>query len=413
MTASTWMALGAVILCAAAVLPGTLGILMYTNKIAASAPGARYIYGKSLWVGLIGAALMATAIFKAYPGFAAGHMPWITLGAIVIFCGILVFGFFMHTKLMFKPIRNPNYISLDEATAKFDENEEVVGVIDRSGKPWAYIARLARRPHIVYQPEGDDPFIMTHCILAHSSMSYAMADKFRQPDITITAALANNMVFYEKSNQCSVVQIQNQSREGTLPLKTIPTVACSLKTWKELYPESKVWMRPIAWRDVFYLKLLARADVIDPSSPVLVYPLQHDQDNRQPMKSQVNGVEIGGQTRTYPITASQASPLIHDELGGTQILIAADGETDYVQVYDRSVDGSVLTFAAGGNGREFTDTQTGSTWSITGQCVSGTHQGKSLAPVPHYNKIFWYVWSDFHPGVDVYSGAAADQKQVA
>jgi hypothetical protein len=410
MTAPILLALGAIVLCAVAILPGTLGILMYTNKIAASAAGARYIYGKSLWVGVAGVALMAFALFTAVQG---GGIGWVMSGALLIFAGILVFGFFMHTKLMFKPIRKPRYISLAEAAEKYGENEEVVGVIDQAGRPWAYIARLARRPHIVYQPDGDDPFIMTHCILAHSSMSYAMQDKFRQPDITITAALANNMVFYEKSNQCSVVQIQNQSRQGTLPLKTIPTVACTLKTWSQLHPESKVWMRPIAWRDIFYLKLLARADVIDPGSPVMVYPLQNDQDNRLPMKSQGNGVEINGANRSYPWAASEAEPLIHDELGGTQILIASDANADFVPVYDRNVDGTALTFEPGTTDKEFKDSETGSVWKITGECVSGTHQGKSLTPIPHYNKIFWYVWSDFHPGTPIHTSNTADQKQVA
>lgn len=403
------LALGAVILCAAAVLPGTLGILMYTNKIAASAPGARYIYGKALWVGLLSGAMMAYAI---YASTAAGGLGLIVIAEIVAYCAILIFGFFMHTKMMFKPIRKPHYITLEEAQAKFGPDEEVVGVIDGAGRPWAYIARLARRPHIVYQPEGETPFIMTHCILAHSSMSYAMADKFSQPDIIISAALANNMVFYEKSNKCSVVQIQNQSRKGTLPLKTIPTLACSLKTWAAHYPDCKVWMRPIAWRDIFYLKLLARADVIDPTSPVMVYPLQNEQDNRQPMKSQVNGIEINGQAKTYPVTASETEPLIHDELGGTPILIAADGAADFIQVFDRTVDGAALTFGPGSADDQFVDNETGSAWKITGECLSGAHQGKTLTPVPHYNKIFWYVWSDFNVGTEIYE-ATAGQKQVA
>ena len=343
-------------------------------------------------------------------GAQGGASSVVLAGTAIIFAGILVFGFFMHTKLMFRPILKPQYITLDKALEKFGPDEEVVGVLDPSGHPWAYIARLARRPHIVYQPEGERPFIMTHCILAHSSMSYAMEDKFKAPDITITAALSNNMVFYEKSNQCSVVQIQNQSRKGTLPLKTIPTIACSLKRWNELYPESKVWMRNIAWRDIFYLKMLARADVIDPASPVMVYPLQNEQDNRIGMKEQVNGIEVGGQAKTYPLTASQAEKLIHDDLGGTPILIAADDKADFIQVFDRTLDdGAVLTFKDSGTADQFTDNETDSTWSITGACVDGAHQGKQLTHIPHYNKIFWYVWSDFNPGTEIYGAAAVKQ----
>lgn len=410
MTGAEWLAIAAVLMCAAAILPGTLGILMYTNQIAASDSGARYIYGKAMWLGVASAAVMAAAIYQAGP---IASLSLVTLGAITAYAGVLVFGFFMHTKLLFRPIKKPQFISLDEAIDKFGPDEEVVGVIDGAGRPWAFVSRLARRPHIIYQPDGDAPFIMTHCILAHSSMSYAMADKFRQPDIAITAALANNMVFYEKTNQCSVIQMHNRSRNEKLQLQTVPTLAVKLSTWQALYPDSRVWMRNIEWRDVFYLKLLARADVIDPASPVMIYPLQHDQDNRLPMKSMVIGVEVGDQTRTYTLPSLAETPVINDELDGTALLVASGIGGDYVQVFDRSVDGEVLSFSQAADGTGLVDDQSGSEWSVTGECIKGPRKGQQLTAVPHYNKIFWYVWSDFHPGTDIYGAVGAEAQSAA
>lgn len=403
MSGIEWLAVFAVLLCAAAVLPGTLGILMFTNKIAVSEPGARYIYGKSFWV------FVASAILTGIVALQTEVYSWVIIGCAAAYLGVMVFGFFMHTKLMFKPIREPIFISLEEALEKFGPDEEVVGVIDGSGQPWAFVARLARRPHIVYQPDGNAPFIMTHCILAHSSMSYAMEDKFNQPDITITAALANNMVFYEKTNQCSVIQLQNQSLDASLPLKTIPTVAVKLRTWQALYPESKIWMRSIEWRDIFYLKLLARADVIDPNSPVMVYPLQHGLDKRLPMKSQVIGVHTGGESKTYPGELFKDTSLIEDEVGGTPLLLVSAYDGDYIQVYDRDVNGSDFTFKKSDDGTKLVDNETGSEWKMTGECVAGAHEGRQLKTVPHYNKIFWYVWSDFHPGTAIYDVASEER----
>ncbi len=413
MTGTEWLAVAAVILSAIAILPGTLGILMLTNKIAASAPGARWIYGRSFWILVLSGVIMAVA---AYQALAAGTASWVFLGAVAAYAGILVFGFFMHTRLLFRPVRKPMFLSVDEAIEKFGPDEEVVGVIDDTGTPYAFVARLARRPHIVYQPDGEAPFLMTHCILAHSSMAYAMEGQFKQPDIMITAALANNMVFYEKSNQCSVIQLHNRSRGGELPLRTLPTVAVSLATWKKLYPDSRVWHRNIEWRDIFYLKLLARADVIDPKSPVMVYPLQHGLDERLPMKSMVIGVQIGDQTRTYPASLFEngAHQLIHDELGGTPLLLAAACDGDYIQVFDRRLDdGQVLTFRPAETADHFVDNETGSEWAPTGNCMAGPLEGKRLKPVPHYNKIFWYVWSDFHPGTEIYQPAPAGEARAA
>jgi len=399
MTIPEMMAIGAVLLSALAILPGTLGILMFTNRVEASASGARLIYFRAMWLLVAAILLMAYAAFEA--SGAGGFSLLFKLSALA-FAGVLGFGFFMHTKLLFQPIKKPIFISLDHALEKFGPDEEVVGIIDDDGNPWAFVARLARRPHIVYQPSGDAPFLMTHCILAHSSMAYALEGKFANPDISITAALSNNMVFYEKTNQCSVIQMHNQSRDGALPLRTVPTVACSLAAWKALYPQSKVWMRNIEWRDIFYLKLLARADVIDPKSPVMVYPLQHPQDNRLGMKSNVNGVYINGEAKAYPIAASLAERLIHDEVGGTPLLVIAAQDADFIQVYDRRVGERTLSFKSAEGPDNMVDNETGSEWSPTGQCIGGELSGARLTPIAHYNKIFWYVWSDYHPGSAIY-----------
>ncbi len=413
MTAADWMAIAAVILGALAILPGSLGVLMYTHKIAASASGARYIYGQALWV-LIGSALiMGIAVYQAFA--VMGFSP-VLLGALIAYGAILAFGFFMHVRLMFKPVRNPTFISLDEAIRRFGPGEEVVGVLDPRGKPFAFVTRLARRPHVVYQPEGNAPFVMTHCILAHSSMAYEMADRFRKPDIVVTAVLANNMVFYEKSNHCSVIQIQNKAREGDLALKTIPTVSVSLGTWQKLYPDSRVWIREREWRDVFYLKLLARAEVIDPDSPIMVYPLQHDLDERLPMKSCVIGVQADGVTKAYPVSVFEQERLIEDQLGGRPLLLLSVNRGDYIQVLDRELEpGRVLTFRPGPSEEVFVDNESGSHWSPTGLCVSGAHKGRRLSLVPHYNKIFWYVWADFVPGSEIFTMARESEaaKSVA
>jgi hypothetical protein len=401
MTMPDVLAIIAVLLTALAVLPGTLGILMLTNRIAASPAGARYIYSQS---GALIVVALALLVYAGYRSALAGTYSTVVIGAMVAIALLLIYGFLMHAKMLFRPVRQPIFISIEEALEKFGPDEEIVGVIDGDGKPYAFVARLARRPHIVYQTEGDSPFIMTHCILAHSSMSYALEGDFSNPDITITAALANNMVFYEKSSRCSVVQIHNRLEGRNDPLSTVPTVMTSLKTWKNLYPDSPVWMRSVEWRDVFYLKLLARADVIDPASPVMVYPLQHQLDERLPMKSLVLGLLSGGHSRAYPVDVVADRKVINDQIADMRLAIFC--VDDYMQVFDRRVEGdAILSFEKSDKDDCFVDVETGSEWSATGACMSGQYEGRQLSAIPHYNKIFWYVWSDYFPGGDIFGVA--------
>lgn len=405
MAAHEIIAIVAVLLCALAILPGTLGILMLTNKIAADATGARLIYQHSIKVLILAVVLMLYASYQAL----SVSLSWLFLACLALFLGICVFGFLMHTRFLFKPVRKPVFITVDEAIEKFGPDEEVVGVFDSAGTPYAFITRLARRPHIVYQPEGETPFIMTHCILSHSSMGYEMEGKFKQPDIIITAAMANNMVFYERSNRCSMTQMHNKPTGADFNLKLLPTISVRLKTWKAMYPDTKIWMREREWRDTFYLKLLARADIIDPKSPVLVYPLQQELDERQSMKSYVLGVELDSEYKAYPVSLFEQEELIHDEMGNTSLLLVAAQGNDYLQIFDRNVGGQTLTFITSDVAGQFNDNETGSTWNAQGVCIAGDYEGTQLSMIPHYNKIFWFVWADYHPDTTIFGAESSSE----
>lgn len=399
MTLTDMLALSAALLAALAVLPGSLGVLMLTNRIAATDWGARLIYRIAPWV-------LAVSLLPA----ALAGWRWWQMGDITIWgrlglagwLGVLVFGFLMHTRFLFRPVKRPKFLSAEEARRRFGDGEEVVGVIDAAGRPWGFIARLARRPHIVVQGTGEAPFMMSHCILAHSSIAYALDEDSRDPDLAITAAIANNLVFYEGRRGCSVIQMHNRSRRGDWRLQTLPTYSVSLKRWAELFPDSPIWYRDPEWRDQFYLKLLARADVIDPQSPTIVYPLQHPQDRRLPMKSLVLGVEADGEAVAYPAGLFPENRLVEDAVGGLPIAIFSDEDGDFIAVYDRRLDGRTLSFAFDPQAGAWRERETGSLFTVRGEAVSGPLSGRILRPVPHYNKMFWYVWADFHPGCRVF-----------
>lgn len=409
MAGSEWLAAVATLMCAISILPGTLGILMWTNRFAAQASGARLIYQRSQ---LLFALSLLGMIISWVWALRGDTVPPIVIGSSILFAGVLGFGFLMHTRLLFQPVLKPRFISIEQALKEFDGSEEVVGVIDPDNRPWAFIARLARRPHIVHQPEGSAPFMMTHCILSHSSMAYENSGAFNQPEIMITAAIANNMVFYDRKNRCSITQLHNASADGSLSLKTLPTIMMSLTSWALLYPQSSVWIRPKTWRDIFYLKVLSRAEVIDPASPVLIYPLMNGTDDRLSLKQLVLGVEVNGEERAYPMAALGSDTVINDELGATPVLVVTAFDGDYAQVFSREVEpGRVLTFGRKDNTDQFTDQETQSVWSLDGNCTRGTLQGSRLRPIPHYNKIFWFAWADYHPGTDVYTMARVDKNR--
>ena len=76
-------------------------------------------------------------------------------------------------------------------------------------------------------------------------------------------------------------------------------------------------------------------------------------------------------------------------------------------VFRPVADGRRLTFLrTGGPGGPIIDTQTGSTWVVTGHAVDGPLAGTALEPVIHGDH-FWFAWVAFAPDTTVWSVATA------
>jgi hypothetical protein len=119
------------------------------------------------------------------------------------------------------------------------------------------------------------------------------------------------------------------------------------------------------------------------------------------MKSLVLGLVADNQTRAYPVDLIARQKVINDQLGSSSLVIFC--VDDYMQAFDSRVGpDNMLTFAASDPHGRFIDDESGSEWSATGECISGAYEGRQLSTIPHYNKIFWYVWSDYHPGGEIF-----------
>jgi len=73
-----------------------------------------------------------------------------------------------------------------------------------------------------------------------------------------------------------------------------------------------------------------------------------------------------------------------------------------MQIFERSAEGAILTFVAGKTNEYFLDNETRSQWNMQGLCIAGDYEGTQLQSIPHYNKIFWFVWADYHPQTSIF-----------
>ena len=114
-----------------------------------------------------------------------------------------------------------------------------------------------------------------------------------------------------------------------------------------------------------------------------------DMDSRLLPKERIAAVSIDGVDAAYPFSLLEQERVVHDTVGGREIVvffkpgtvsaldrrvIVDSNDVGSTGVFEPVVDGRKLTFSADGDG--FVDGETGSRWNILGESVDGAAGGQ-------------------------------------
>jgi hypothetical protein len=123
----------------------------------------------------------------------------------------------------------------------------------------------------------------------------------------------------------------------------------------------------------------------------------------------VIGVELGGDTRAYPLRLLRWHEVVNDVVGGHAVAVTHSPLTGSVAVWDRTRDGTVLEIAVSGwlsnsNTLLYERQAPGhpsSLWhQLTGEAVAGPAAGERLTPLPATLRT-WAEWTHDHPETTV------------
>jgi Protein of unknown function (DUF3179) len=125
-------------------------------------------------------------------------------------------------------------------------------------------------------------------------------------------------------------------------------------------------------------------------------------DSRLPAREIILGLEIGRDTKAYPLSALRKRRVINDRVGRALVLIVHQPQSDTTTAFDARLEGKTLNFQAADPGaNRLLDLETHSTWNAYGLCLSGKLKGARLKPLT-LEPEFWFAWSEFRPGTKVY-----------
>ena len=306
------------------------------------------------------------------------------------------------------PIDAPKFVAAAEADAWLKDREPVV-VYTNDGDVRAYPLQILTWHEIANDVVGGRPVAVTFCPLCNSSLVFDRDVLGATMRFGVSGNLRNSdLIMWDDVTESWWQQLTGEAIVGDLAglaLEALPAQLIGYAEFKASFPNGVVLGRDTGFRRDYGRNPYPGYDSAS-GSPFL---FRGRVDDRLRAGERVVAIALGGEATAYAFTHLQTVGVVNDVVGGLPVVVLWSPETasalDARSIADAKAVGSGVAFGREVAGRTlmfepgdgaFTDRETGSTWSITGEAVAGALEGVQLPPVVHANH-FWFAWAAFYP----------------
>jgi hypothetical protein len=333
------------------------------------------------WLQIIGLVLVAAAPLVAQQPQEQGHLPM----AIV-------------------PLREPHFVPA--AKVDFLKNDDRVIGVSENGVSKAYEPGVLAFHHVVQDNLGKAPIIAGWCSLCNTPLVYSSEVDGKKLTFEWAGNRGNNFYMHDLETHSSWQQIGGDCFEGQMKgkrLTMVPFLYTTWGEWHEQHPDTLVLVPETAYKAGYDFMNERISTVAYGSNKKPTRELIREQDTRLPNYEQVIGIEIRDGHKAYPVSVLRKEPVVNDKVGSAPILVVYAAASDTTTAFSRVLHGRTLTFREVGSGT-LLDSETGSKWSLYGECVEGSLKDRKLERViPQPGS--WFAWAEFHPDTDIYAAS--------
>ena len=313
------------------------------------------------------------------------------------------------------PLDDPQFESIADADTWLEDVQPVVA-LEINGVARAYPLAILTWHEIANDTLGGVPVSVTFCPLCNSAVAF---DR-RVGDVVLDFGVSGNLrhsdlVMWDRQTESWWQQLTGEGIVGAYAgyqLDLLPAQLVSWRDFKAAFPGADVLSRGTGHSRSYGRNPYSGYDRAD-QSPFL---FQGRPDERLLPMERVAALVLDGQPLAFPFLTLEEERAVNYSVNGHEIVvlfqsgtasaldqprIAESKDVGSTGVFEAVLDGQTLTFRAEGEG--FVDDQTGSSWNVLGQSVSGPLTGQSLTPIVHGNH-FWFAWAAFAPEAIVYRG---------
>lgn len=296
-------------------------------------------------------------------------------------------------------IDDPSFVAAEDADWLGD-GDLVLG-LEIEGEARAYPLRVLNLHEIVNDRVGGDPVAVTYCPLCRSALVYSRTVEGQTLEFGVSGRLLNaNLVMYDRETGTFWSQIQGDALVGPLVPAELDLVTSTLtgwEDWRAAHPDTRVLSRDTG---IYPPDAYGRDPYAGYANSSRVGFGVDATDDRLTPKRIVYGVAVGDAAVAYTEDAIRTEGAINDEVGGLPVVLVADPVDGGIDVFVRTAGNATLAFERSGDG--LVDGN-GDRWSHDGVAREGPHEGTRLDRLNSHG-FFWFAWSAFHPGTDVYGG---------
>jgi len=308
----------------------------------------------------------------------------------------------------------PKFISVEEANPWLANVEPVISVqVGEDAR--AYPIQILIWHEIVNDTVGGLPLTITFCPLCNTAIVFEREVDGRVLDFGTTGRLRySNLIMYDRQTESWWQQAIGDAIVGELLGTQLMLYPASIIAWSDFataFPDGNVLSKETGFPRQYGQNPYRGYDDIN-NSPFL---FRGETPGQLAAMERVLALELNDETVAYPYSVLHVERVIHDQIGGSEVVVfwvegtasaldatrIIDGrDVGSASAFSPVLDDEILTFSAHDNGL-FEDDNTGSQWNILGQAVSGPLQGKTLTQLTAVNH-FWFDWVAFKPETRVY-----------
>ena len=311
-------------------------------------------------------------------------------------------------------LTNPSFVSAS-AVGYLAAHDLVLGVVI-NGEARAYPHNIGWWHEIVNDVVGGTPICVTLCPLTGTGLVFDTADDNGDPfELGVSGLLLNNnLIMHDRRDGNTLYpQILSTAVDGPRQGETLtllPVMETNWNTWVRLHPDTRVVAGGTYSLDRYTRYPYGNYRTDDFFLLFGLNPRQSDNPNSfataHGAKDMVLGVRLDGEARAYPFDDMGRQAVINDDLGGVDIVVVWDRDSNIALPFARTVDGQSLTFDLEEDGAwplGLRDRETGTLWNVEGVALEGPLRGQRLTQVPAHNS-FWFAWVTFWQNTDVWQG---------